>query len=35
MRMADKKGDCGCGCLGLKRDSKKASKDKKKPKKFK
>jgi hypothetical protein len=35
MTMADKKGDCGCGCIGQKQNSKKAAKDKKKPKKSK
>ena len=33
--MADKKGNCGCGCVGQKQDGPKATSDKKKPKKSK
>jgi hypothetical protein len=33
MKMADKKTDCGCGCVPLKQNSPKATKDEKKPKK--
>ena len=33
--MADKKGNCGCGCIGKKQDSSKDTSDKKKPKKSK
>ncbi len=33
--MAEKKNDCGCGCIGLKKDSEKSAKDKKKAKKSK
>jgi hypothetical protein len=35
MKMADKKGNCGCGCIGEKQGSPKATSDKKKPKKSK
>jgi hypothetical protein len=35
MRMADKKGNCGCGCIGEKQGSPKATDDKKKPRKSK
>ena len=31
--MADKKEDCECGCMGLKKDSGKVKKEQKKPKK--
>jgi hypothetical protein len=31
--MTDKKSDCGCGCVPLKQDSPKATKDENKPKK--
>ena len=33
--MADKKGDCGCGCIGKKQGSPQVASDKKKPKKSK
>ncbi len=33
--MADKKGNCGCGCIGQKPSTPKAAGDKKKPKKSK
>jgi hypothetical protein len=33
MTMAGKKEDCGCGCVGQKQESKKATKKKNKPKK--
>jgi len=35
MKMAEKKNDCGCGCIPLKKDSEKPAKDKKKTKKSK
>ena len=34
-KMADKKGNCGCGCIGQKQGSPKVKSDKKKPKKSK
>ena len=34
-KMADKKGNCGCGCIGQKQGSPKVTSDKKKPKKSK
>ncbi len=33
--MADKKGNCGCGCIGQKKDRPNVTSDKKKPKKTK